>query len=71
MIRCPSLLRNLIPLARMQLMLLMDVGRLLRLCLHPNPTLAAEHLLLRQQLYLVSGCDGMGCFLWGLDRRPR
>jgi tetratricopeptide (TPR) repeat protein len=52
MIRCPSLLRNLIPLARMLLMFLMDAWRFLLLCLRPSPALAAENLFLRKQLAL-------------------
>jgi hypothetical protein len=52
MIRCPSLLRNLMPLARMLLMFLMDAWRFLLLCLRPRPALAAENRFLRQQLAL-------------------
>lgn len=50
MIRCPSLLRNLMPLARTLLMFLMDAWRFLLLCLRPSPALAAENLFLRKQL---------------------
>jgi transposase InsO family protein len=52
MIQCPNLLRNLMPLARMLLMFLMDARRFLRLCLRPGPALAAENLFLRKQLAL-------------------
>jgi putative transposase len=52
MTRCPSLLRNLLPLACTLLMLLMDTWRFLLLCLHPRPALAAENLFLRKQLAL-------------------
>jgi hypothetical protein len=44
MILCPSLLRNLMPLAGMLLMCLMDAWRFLLLCLRPSPALAAENL---------------------------
>jgi integrase-like protein len=52
MIRCPSLLRNFMPLAGMLLMCLMDAWRFLLLCLRPSPALAAENLFLRKQLAL-------------------
>ena len=58
MIRCPSLLRHLIPRARTLLMLLMDAWRFLRLCLRPSPVRCsllsrpAENLFLRKQLAL-------------------
>jgi putative transposase len=52
MVRCPTLLRNLIPLARTLLMCLMDAWRFLLLCLRPSPALAAENLFLRKQLAL-------------------
>jgi putative transposase len=52
MTRCPSLLRNLIPLACTPLMLLVDAWRFLLLCLRPSPALAAENLFLRKQLAL-------------------
>jgi hypothetical protein len=52
MIRCPSLLRNLIPLARLRLMFLMDAWRFLLLCLRPSPALETENLFLRKQLAL-------------------
>jgi hypothetical protein len=50
--QCPSLLRNLIPLAGMLLMCLTDAWRFLRLCLRPSPALAAGNLFLRKQLAL-------------------
>jgi hypothetical protein len=52
MTRYPSLLRNLVPLACVLRMLLMDTWRFLLLCLRPSPALAAEHLFLRKQLAL-------------------
>jgi putative transposase len=52
MIRCPSLLRNLMPLAGTLLMCLMDAWRFLLLCLRPSLALAAENLFLRKQLTL-------------------
>src|SRR5262245_35400621 len=52
MIRCLALLRNLVPIARTLLMLLIDAWCFLRLCLHPSPALAAENLFLRKQLAL-------------------
>jgi putative transposase len=52
MIRCPSLLRNLIPLACTLLMLLMDAWFFPLLCLRPSPARAAENLFLRKQLAL-------------------
>ena len=52
MTRYPSLLRNLVPLACMLRMLLMDAWRFLLLCLRPSPALAAENLFLRKQLAL-------------------
>jgi hypothetical protein len=52
MTRCPSLLRNLIPLACTLLMRLVEAWRFRLLCLLPSPALAAEHLCLRTQLAL-------------------
>jgi putative transposase len=52
MIRCPNQLRNLMPLAGMLRMCLMDAWRFLLLCLRPSPALAAENLFLRKQLAL-------------------
>src|SRR5215813_2120457 len=52
MSRCTSLLHHVLHLTGTLLTLLVDVGRFLRLCLHPTPVLAAENLFLRKQLAL-------------------
>jgi transposase InsO family protein len=52
MTQCTRLLHNVLDLAGMLLMLLVDVIRFLRLCLRPAPVLAAENLFLRKQLAL-------------------
>jgi putative transposase len=52
MTRCSTLLRNLVPVARTLLALLVDAWRFLCLCLRPSPVLAAENLFLRKQLAL-------------------
>ena len=52
MSRCTSLLHHVLPLTGTLLTLLVDVGRFLRLCLHPAPVLAAGNLFLRKQLAL-------------------
>jgi len=50
--RLSSLIHAVIPLAFTRCTLLLDVLRVLGLCLRPSPTLAAEHLFLRKQLAL-------------------
>jgi hypothetical protein len=50
--RLSSLIHAVIPLACTRCTLLLDVLRVLGLCLRPSPTLAAEHLCLRKQLAL-------------------
>jgi hypothetical protein len=50
--RCTCLLHTVMPLACTLLILLVDAGRFLLLCLHPSHTLAAENLFLRKQLAL-------------------
>src|SRR5215510_12468669 len=52
MSRCTSILHRVLHLTGTLLTLLVDVGRFLRLCLHPAPVLAAENLFLRKQLAL-------------------
>jgi len=50
--RFTRLLRLIIRLARTLMILLVDAGRFLLLCLRPSPALAAENLFLRKQLAL-------------------
>jgi hypothetical protein len=50
--RLSSLIHSVIPLACTLFTLLLDVLRLLGLCLRPSPALAAENLFLRKQLAL-------------------
>jgi hypothetical protein len=50
--RLSSLIHAVILLACMLCTLLMDVLRVLGLCLRPSPALAAEHLCLRRPLAL-------------------
>jgi len=50
MTRCTGLLHYVWHLTGTLLLLLVDIVRLLRLCLRPSPVLAAENLFLRKQL---------------------